>query len=264
MHNDAVHASDHIDPSGFSVIQPRATAPLLLVCDHASNRIPAGLKDLGLPRDQIERHIGWDIGAAEVTAQVAEALQATAVLSGVSRLVIDCNRSPDDPTSIPLESDGTPIPGNAELPPEGKAHRARTWLHPYHHAIDKHLTRLEQFHPVAALVSIHSFTPAMIGQAPRPWSVGILWNRDPRLPPAVITALRAKGLLVGDNEPYSGRGPAYTTETHAAAHGRPHVTFEIRQDLIADGPGARKWGRLVADVLRPLLGRTEMLMRRHY
>ncbi|HEY1721131.1 MAG TPA: N-formylglutamate amidohydrolase [Magnetospirillaceae bacterium] len=264
MHNDAVHDPDHADPQAFSVIHPRASAPLLLVCDHASPRIPYGLRDLGLPRAEIERHIGWDIGAAEVTRRLADELRATAVLSGFSRLVIDCNRSTDDPTSIPAVSDETIVPGNAMLTAVEREHRAQAWLHPYHRAIDKHLTRLERIHPVAAVISIHSFTPVLNDGAPRPWSVGILWNRDPRLAPLVMTALRAKGLQVGDNEPYSGHGPAYTIDTHAAVHGRPHITFEIRQDLISDGPGTRKWGRVLAEVLRPVLERTELQMRRHY
>lgn len=264
MHNDAVHTSDHFDPFAFFALRPRASASLLLVCDHASNRVPADLADLGLSRDQIERHIGWDIGAAEVTRSLSEALRATAILSGVSRLVIDCNRSPDDPTSIPAESDKTKVPGNIGLSAADRAHRANVWLHPYHHAIDKHLARLERIHPVATVISVHSFTPAMVGQAPRPWSVGVLWNRDPRLAPAIIAALRAKGLQVGDNEPYSGQGPAYTIDRHAGGHGRPHITFEIRQDLIADRAGIRKWGRLLADTLRPALAHADLRLRRQY
>jgi predicted N-formylglutamate amidohydrolase len=264
MHNDAVRALDHPDPPAFLTLRPRASAPLLVVCDHASNHIPGALADLGLPRAEIERHIGWDIGAAEVARHLSNELRATAVLSGASRLVIDCNRAPDDPTSVPLESDGTTIPGNGGLTADDKGHRANVWLHPYHHTIDKHLTRIERIHPVAALISIHSFTPAMIGQAPRPWSVGILWNRDPRLAPAVIAGLRDKGLVVGDNEPYSGRGLAYTIDRHAGAHGRPHITFELRQDLIGDRAGVRKWGRVLAEVLRPALTHADLRLRRHY
>jgi predicted N-formylglutamate amidohydrolase len=264
MHNDAVHATDPIDTPAFSILRPRAAAAVLLVCDHASNRVPPDLGGLGLPPGELERHIGWDIGAAAVARQVSEGLRATAVLAGVSRLVIDCNRFPDDPTSIPAESDGTVIAANRDLTPAEREHRARAWLHPYHHAIDRELARIERIHPVATLISIHSFTPAMNGQGERPWSVGILWNRDPRLAPATIAALRAKGLEVGDNQPYSGRGPAYTIDLHAAHHGRPHVTFEIRQDLIADRTGARKWGRLLADVLRPLLTQADLRTRRVY
>jgi predicted N-formylglutamate amidohydrolase len=223
-----------------------------------------GFEGLGLPPGAADRHIGWDIGAAAVAQDLSDRLRATAVLSGISRLVIDCNRAPTDPTSIPAESDGTPVPGNLGLSAGDREHRANAWLHPYHHAIDKHLARIERLHPVATLISMHSFTPAMIGGAPRPWQVGILWNKDPRLAPALIAALRAKGLTVGDNEPYSGQGVAYTIDLHAGSHGRPHITFEIRQDLIADRAGARKWGRLLADALRPALSHADLRLRRHY
>ncbi len=223
-----------------------------------------GFGGLGLPPGEADRHIGWDIGAALVAQDLADRLRATAILSGVSRLVIDCNRAPDDPTSIPEDSDGTTVPANRGLSAGDKEHRANMWLHPYHHAIDKHLSRIERIHPVATLISIHSFTPAMIGQAPRPWQVGILWNKDPRLAPALIAALRAKGLTVGDNEPYSGQGIAYTIDLHAATHGRPHITFEVRQDLIADRAGVKKWGRLLADALRPALSHADLRLRRHY
>ena len=241
------------DPPPFTLLRPRLAAPVLLVCDHASNRVPARLGALGLPRSQLARHIGWDIGAAEVTRHLSRILRATAVLSGASRLVIDCNRHPDDPTSIPEQSDGTAVPGNARLDRAERERRARQWLFPYHDAIDAQLGRLDRLHPAVTLVSVHSFTPEMDGLA-RPWPVGVLWNHDPRLARSVIAALGRQGHRVGDNQPYSGRGAAYTIDRHAAAQDRPHVTFEIRQDLIAQPAGARHWARRLAQVLRPRLG----------
>ncbi len=116
---------------------------------------------------------------------------------------------------------------------------------------------------MATVISVHSFTPVMDGRV-RPWSIGVLWDRDTRLAPSTIEALAQLGHVVGDNEPYSGRGGAFTIDTHASAHGRPHITFEIRQDLIADLAGARIWGRLLAEVLLPLLERGELRHRQHY
>lgn len=263
MHNAALAGSDRPDPPPFSVLRPRATAPLLLVCDHASNIVPHAYGNLGLSRVQLERHIGWDIGAAEVTRHISDHFRAVAVLSGVSRLVIDCNRPIGHPTSIPAESDGVSVRANRGLTSAEIEARAAAWFHPYHGAIRSQLARIERGHEVAALISIHSFTPAMDGKS-RPWSVGVLWDRDPRIAIGAIAALRQKGHVVGDNEPYSGRGGAFTVDTHAADHGRPHVAFEIRQDLVADAAGARFWGRQLCAVLAPLLGSAEVGKRRHF
>jgi predicted N-formylglutamate amidohydrolase len=234
---------------------------VLLVCDHASNRVPASLAGLGLVPTQLRRHIGWDIGAAEVTRHLSRRLRAAAVLSGVSRLVIDCNRTLEDSTSIPEWSDGVAIPGNRQLTRRDRDRRASNWFHPYHRAIANQLERLERSHRTVTLVSIHSFTPIMEGRR-RPWPIGVLWDRDPRLAPSVIAALGRRGHLVGDNEPYSGSG--FTIDTHAAEHGRPHVTFEIRQDLIADPSGAAAWGRLLAETIGPQLSRPGLRKKEHY
>jgi predicted N-formylglutamate amidohydrolase len=264
MHNDAVRAADEPEPPACSILKPEATRPLLLICDHASARIPAALAGLGVPRDEVERHIGWDIGAAAVTRLLADDLDATAVLSGVSRLVIDCNRALNDPTLIPTQSDGVAVPGNRAVTAADRAARIAAWFDPYHQAIDRELARLEQGQQAAVLVSIHSFTPRMNGGQPRPWPVGVLWNRDPRLAVPVIAALRGRGFNVGDNEPYSGRTGAFTIDSHAAGHGRPHVTFEIRQDLIGDITGARQWADILAATLAALVARDEMRERRRY
>jgi predicted N-formylglutamate amidohydrolase len=245
------------EPMPHHLIAGAATTPLLLVCDHASNRIPAALAGLGLPAEQLTRHIAWDIGAAWVCRRLSARLSATAVLSGVSRLVIDCNRAPGDPTSIPDDSDGVLVPGNLRLDRTAKVRRA-AYLHDYHYAIANQLHRLERGGKVAAVVSIHSFTPVMDGVA-RPWHVGVLWNRDPRLAVPLLEGLRARdGLTVGDNQPYSGRyGGNYTTDTHGAAHGRPHVAVEIRQDLLADPAGCHHWADVLAEILPPILARPD-------
>jgi len=233
---------------------------LLLCCDHASHHVPPALGQLGLPPEELTRHIGWDIGAAAVAQGLSRRLKATAVLSGVSRLVIDCNRPLGHPTSICAESDGTLVPGNQALSAEDRAGRA-AWYHPYHAALAGQLDRLEQAGGVAALIAIHSFTPHMGGNA-RPWHVGVLWNRDPRLAVPLIEALRRRGdLVVGDNEPYSGRLANHTVDTHGGAQGRPHVSIEIRQDLLAAAAGIGRWVALLAELLPPILARPELASR---
>ena len=250
------------DLAAVELVGCGATAPLLIVCDHASNHVPAGLAGLGLPEAELARHIAWDIGAAVVARHLAELLGATAVLSRVSRLVIDCNRPLDSETLICPVSDGTVVPGNRHLSDHAAMLRAQSCYRPYHAAIAAHLERLERGGAVASVVSIHSFTPALCDQVPRPWQVGVLWNRDPRLATPVLDSLRARGdLCVGDNQPYSGRTTSHTLDTHGGASGRPHVSFELRQDEVADAIAARRWAVLLAEVLTPILAHPEMRRR---
>ncbi|BAE51099.1 Predicted N-formylglutamate amidohydrolase [Paramagnetospirillum magneticum AMB-1] len=225
-----------------------------MVCDHASAAIPAGLGDLGLDDVARNSHVAWDIGAARVAVLLAEALGCPAVLSGVSRLVIDCNRQPGDPSSIPATSCCIRVPGNEGVDEAEADARARDWFWPYHTEIGDRVAHLWRGGTAPALVAIHSFTPCIDGQMPRPWHVGVLWNRDPRMAAPVLAALRARGdLVVGDNQPYSGREINYTLDTHAGVVGLPNVSFEIRQDLLADEAGCRRWAKILVEALGGVL-----------
>jgi predicted N-formylglutamate amidohydrolase len=228
-------------------------ANTLVVCDHASCHVPEPLEGLGLAPEQLRAHVAWDIGAAEVARRLAARLGCPAVLAGVSRLVIDCNRQPGDPSSIPAVSCGVAVPGNAAVDDAEAERRAEAWFWPYHREIARHLALMWRQGPPPAVVAVHSFTPRLNGAA-RPWHVGVLWNRDPRLAIPVLRALAERpDLVVGDNQPYSGREINYTLDTHAGAAGLPHVSFEIRQDLL-DGPAAiERWAILLAETLAPLL-----------
>jgi predicted N-formylglutamate amidohydrolase len=243
---------------------PAGRAPLLLVCDHAGRRIPAWLGDLGLPAHELARHIAFDIGAADLTRCLAWLLDAPAVLCPVSRLVIDPNRLPGDPSSIPALSDGTLVPGNQEVSPDEIRRRLAYAFIPYHRAVARQVAGLRRRHGIAAIISIHSFTP-QLGASARPWDVAVLWEGDQRLAGPVLERLRRDpGLKVGDNEPYSGRYPvAYTIPFHALRTGLPHVTFEVRQDLIATRATAVAWAEQLAEVLREPLSDRKLYRRYH-
>ncbi|MEO7386422.1 MAG: N-formylglutamate amidohydrolase [Gammaproteobacteria bacterium] len=225
--------------------------PVLLACDHACPRVPAALGDLGLARPEFSRHIAFDIGAADLTRILAGLLEVPAILSGYSRLVVDCNRHLHDPSAFPEISDGVVIPGNRALNAEARTDRVAALYRPYHDAI---ASALDDLGPAPGLIAVHSFTPRLDGFV-RPWHVGILWDRDDRLAVPLLGALRADGrLCVGDNEPYSGRHPSgYTMDTHAEARGLPHVSIEVRQDLLATPDGISHWATLLASALRPIL-----------
>jgi predicted N-formylglutamate amidohydrolase len=242
------------DPPPVTILNPEGRAPVVLVCDHASPAVPKALDRLGLGEEQFGRHIAYDIGAAEVTRRLAERFSAPAVLSGYSRLVIDLNRALEDSTAVPVVSDDVVIPGNRALDAEETRRRVDAFFTPYHDAIAAVIADKRAQGQVPALLSIHSFTPVMRGVA-RPWHVGVLWDRDPRIPIPLIGRLRADGRwVVGDNEPYSGRNTlGGTVETHATPAGLPNVLIEVRQDLIATPEGAAEWAGILDDALVPIL-----------
>ncbi|MBF0306008.1 MAG: N-formylglutamate amidohydrolase [Alphaproteobacteria bacterium] len=244
------------DPPPFEMVDAEGEAPVLLLCDHAGQAVPRALGGLGLPPEVFQRHVAWDIGAALVTRGLARRLGGPAVLGCYSRLVIDLNRQPGDPTSIPCCSDGVEIPGNQNLGDSEAERRIADFFWPYHHTVTGAIARLWRHGAVPpALIAVHSFTPVMNGFK-RPWHVGVLWNRDPRMAVPVIEGLNRLGdWVVGDNEPYSGRDIAFSIDRHAGAAGLPHVAFEIRQDLIADPAGAERWADILAGVLAPILAR---------
>lgn len=241
------------EPPPFRVLNPQGRASLLVVCDHASRRIPSGLDNLGLDELALGRHIASDIGAGDVAEVLSARLDAPAVLASYSRLVVDCNRALGDPTSILAVSDGEFIPGNQGLSKTQKSARARQFFHPYHDAIRRRLESFERRGVVPAFVAVHSFTP-IFKNVRRPWQIGILWDKDPRIPVPMIEALRAQGIAVGDNEPYSGKAPAdHTVDHHAEGGGLPHVSIEIRQDLIDHPEGVIRWAGILGDVLAKIL-----------
>ena len=245
------------EPPPHEIYNEGAGGRLLLVCDHASNRVPERLQRLGLSDAELARHIGWDIGAADVTYRLSDRLGAPAVLTAYSRLAVDCNRALDHPGLIPEESDRTPVPGNIGLHAEQRQARIDALFWPYHRAIEDQIDRLRSLSapdegPV--VVSIHSFTPIFDG-VERPWHVGILWNVDPRLPQPLIAQLQEEPeLVVGDNQPYSAReGFGHTLETHGDGNGLANALIEVRQDLIDTHHGAQSWADRLAQALQDVL-----------
>ncbi|MGD1878160.1 MAG: N-formylglutamate amidohydrolase [Kiloniellaceae bacterium] len=251
-------------PRPFELFNAAGQAPLLLLCDHATRFIPRALQSLGLDESALTRHIAWDIGIAEVTRHLARRLDAPAVLSHFSRLIVDPNRQTDNPTLVPEISDGTVVPGNRDLSQADRAARIETFFRPYHAAIAAQVDALQAAGKTPALVSMHSFTPIMHGLQ-RPWEIGILWNRDPRLPRPLMDRLRADGLTVGDNEPYSGADEhGYTQHTHGDRRGLANVLIEVRQDLIDTQQGAAAWAERLGAALEAVLRDPALYRVEHY
>ncbi|MBV5263601.1 N-formylglutamate amidohydrolase [Pinisolibacter aquiterrae] len=252
------------DEDAYEILPGEAGAGLILLADHASNRVPPDLADLGLPASEFRRHIAWDIGVAALTRGLSARLGVPAVLSRFSRLVIDPNRGDDDPTLIMRLSDGAVVPGNAGVDAaEREARLARFWR-PYHRAIRATIDAGFAAGRAPVVFSLHSFTPVWRGH-PRPWHCGVLWDADPRLPMLLLERLRADPtLVVGDNEPYDGALAGDTMYRHGTRRGLAHAILEVRQDLIADAAGVVDWVARLAPILEEAMRREDLAEPRLY
>ena len=233
----------------YRSIEGDASTGLLILCDHAENTIPQGYGTLGLRAEDLHRHIAYDLGAAEVAEHLATALGAPAILSRFSRLLIDPNRGLDDPTLIMQISDGLIVPGNVGLTAGEIEVRIAHYYRPYHAAIERAVDAAIAAGKPPVIISMHSFTQAWKG-VPRPWAVGVLWDRDPRLALALLEGLRAiPDIEVGDNVPYSGQLKGDTLYRHGTGRGLAHALVEVRQDLILGPEGQKQWAMRLAKAL---------------
>lgn len=224
------------------------TGRWVITCDHASNRVPDDVSggDLGLPPEDMARHIAYDVGAAGVARALGAELDAPVILSDFSRLVIDPNRGEDDPTLLMKVYDGSIIPANRHADAAEIERRLAKYHRPYHRAIEDLIAARDK----PLVCAIHSFTAQLRGHPPRPWHVGVLYAGDSRLALPLLARLNAEAdLCVGDNKPYSGHLPGDALDRHGVQAGRPHVLIEVRNDLIGTEPEQRAWASRLAPML---------------
>jgi len=243
----------------FEILPGDSNKALVLLADHAMNRVPEPYGNLGLPDSAFSRHIAYDIGVEGLVRGLAARLEVPAVMATFSRLLIDPNRGEDDPTLIMKLSDGAVIPANHPLSAEERGRRLEMWHRPYHRAVEKTIAAAEETSGKAALViSVHSFTPYW-KQYARPWHAGLLWDTDPRAITPFLELLRADpDLIVGYNEPYDGALKNDCMYRHCTAKGRAHALLEVRQDLIGDDAGIAAWVDRLAPMLDQLNARPEL------
>ncbi|MBZ9674505.1 N-formylglutamate amidohydrolase [Mesorhizobium sp. ES1-1] len=243
--------SAHTDwPDAVEVLNERGGCDVVLLCEHASNHIPAEYRQLGLEAANLQHHIAWDIGAARVTRLLATRLDAPAFLGGYSRLLIDLNRPLGSPGSIPVRSEDTDIPGNVGIDAAERARRAEIMFSPFHDRVAAHLDlRIAEGRPTR-IVTIHSFTPVFVGVA-RPWHAGVLHGAASDLAEALISGLcKDAALNVEANVPYIiSRDGDYAVPVHGDDRGIPAILVEIRQDLLSSRSGIEDWANRLAVAL---------------
>jgi predicted N-formylglutamate amidohydrolase len=232
---------------------PDGSGPFVIVCDHASNRLPREYDTLGLAPDALLSHIAWDPGALGVSRALSAMLDAPLLWPDASRLIVDCNRDPGAPDLIVAESEGTAVPGNRGIGEGERVRRLGTIHVPYHNTIDRCLKSRTGSGRATGIVAVHSFTPVYLGRS-RPWDIGIVFDDDRRLSHPLIAALKADPTLnVGVNLPYSPADRVYYTLTrHARPRDLPAAMIEIRNDLIADAAGQKAWADRLGAILASL------------
>ena len=240
------------DPPPVGEERLEAPGPFLLIADHAGNAVPERLGGLGVAAADLNRHIGIDIGIHGVSQRLSVLLEAPYIFQRYSRLVIDCNRPPGHPTSIVPLSDGTRVPANLDMSAAEARQREDEIFWPYQRAIAGQIARMRLSGGPPAVIAMHSFTPEHGDYpAPRPWHIGVLFNRDDRLARPLIALLEAEGdLTVGVNEPYAVDDTGdYAVPVHCEKGGLLHVELEIRQDLLASEQGQRAWAERLERLL---------------
>lgn len=248
------------DPEPVGFVDRSGLSPFVVICDHAGNAVPAALAGLGLPPEELARHIAIDVGILAVAERLAAAVEAPLIFQRYSRLVVDCNRKPTARDSIAETADGTPVPGNSNLDPAQREARVAALHTPYHRRIDAVLNARAAAGLPTFLVSMHSFTPALrLRPTQRPWDVGLCWFRDARFSRLLIEELSTeRDLVVGQNQPYSvDMENDYSIPIHGEARGLPYVEFEVRQDLLGSTAAAEVWAGRLARVLRRAADRFE-------
>lgn len=225
-------------------------AALFIFCDHASNETPTALRCLGLPGDLLSTHIALDIGASELSSEIAKRLGAKNLLKcGFSRLVVDANRAPDSPDLIPDCADQIPIPGNNKLSATERQARIDHFHAPYHKRLGDSIERHAEERQDLFVVSIHSFTNRLMGaKEERPWPIGILWREDETSAQGLMDRLHVEtGWPIGDNQPYDARIFNYSVDRHIGPRGLRHLTIEVRQDTIDTKEGRARMANILAD-----------------
>lgn len=235
------------------------TPGLLILVDHARSDLPPGYGSLGLAKPALARHIAYDIGIEAVARGLHERLNVPVVMAGFSRLLIDPNRGEDDPTLIMQLSDGAIVPGNEKLSDDERARRLNDFYLPYHQAVSHQIDQFLSARITPILLSLHSFTPSWRGRE-RPFHVGVLWDQDDRFSRPLIDALHSDGdLIVGDNQPYTGRLRGDCMYRHGTLRGLPHALLEIRQDLIREKEGQAAYAKRLALILNRLLADDDLI-----
>jgi predicted N-formylglutamate amidohydrolase len=248
-----MHGTEPGDPPAVTVVNEGGRSSYVLLCEHASRHIPPRYASLGLPDHELSRHIAWDIGAEGIARRLSSVLDAPLLLSGYSRLLIDCNRPIGVASSIPEISETTAIPGNAGLDAAERQRRAELFYWPFQAAVKAHLDGRQRDGRPTIIFGVHTFTPVFKGIA-RPWHCGVLYRKSEALGERLLKALAEPGLTLAANEPYTiDDDHDHTVPVHGEARGLEALLIEVRQDLVVEPSGQAEWGERLARGLRSLV-----------
>lgn len=236
--------SNEESPS-FEVFNEGGQNPILLVCEHASNMIPKRLNNLGLSEEQRFSHVAWDLGAKKLALTISKKLDSVLIAARYSRLVYDCNRSPNAPDAMPYKTEVCNVPGNMNLSSEDCAARTLEIYQPFEQKICDVITNRNE----TVLITVHSFTPIFYGKK-RNTCIGFICGNDDRITSEMLSLCSDIKLECEKNKPYGpSDGVLHTVLKHGETNQVPYVMIEVRNDLLATDEGIDQ----INDILVPRL-----------
>jgi len=239
----------------YLLVAPRSLVPIVLTCEHATNRLPPGTRVSRAERELLATHWGWDIGGWGLTRDLARRLRTSAIGGRWSRLWIDLNRRVDDPSLIRRSAEGVDFSWNRDVDAEETEGRVVADHSPYHLEVDRLILRrlVRGLRPL--VFAVHTFTPNYHGRTRR-FDIGVLYENHRIEAHRLGRQLGRAGLSVRYNQPYSGMaGMMYAVDRHGSHHRLPCLELEVNQRLLASRPAIERIGATVARALRDLTGR---------
>lgn len=232
----------------YEILASDKPSDVLVCAEHSGINVPQNLDNLGLSNEELQRHIGWDIGISETVRHLHSICKLPVIMSNISRLVVDLNRPVLSDECIPEYSDGTFIPYNKNLSKFERHTRISNYFLPFHCALNE---MISTYRPLS-LLCLHSFTPQLKESGEfRPWHCGVLFDNNSKLGLACVEHLNSlNGLIVGENQPYQvGKNSAQGNVLHGELKGVPTILLEIRNDEIGDRAGQEKWAAIVSSLI---------------
>lgn len=223
----------------------------LISCEHAGNRIPPEWAAIMAPDCRLlPTHRGYDPGALDLAILLAAALRAPLHLSTTTRLLVDLNRSLDNPSLFG--------PSTSTLDARSRACILREHYTPYRRTIQRDAARLARTRAGCDHISVHTFTPVLRGVKRRA-DIGLLY--DPARPreadlarrwAAAIRRLEPR-LVVLMNSPYKGTDDGLTTHLRRLHPDPSYAGIELEVNQKFPRAAGPRWLRLQRSLAQSLV-----------
>lgn len=199
--------------------------PVIISCEHAGHQVPTAYQSLfANDAEVLQTHKGWDIGALSIAQYLSQTLEVPLFYEETTRLLIEMNRSPDNPFLFSKYSD--------RLTPAQRQKLIQEIYLPYRRKVIDALERVMLAGETALHYSVHTFTP-VLGTEVRTTDIGILF--DPAQPLEAAFANSVQDYLsrampdkqIDFNKPYLGTEDGFTTFLRKVYPAKSYCGIEI-------------------------------------